>query len=155
MYLVAMMVGNGLYWLVRDYYFKQGTQKFVNAFGLLFEDYIKDLALNYCETSEYKVLSAGAKKGADFLFDFGMLQLLVESKSSLLKLDAKQQVPNMESTNTFFNRTISEAYTQLNSSYEELKGKIEVFCCTMSFLIQRLLNCQRKKYLKKIIFVLL
>lgn len=126
MYLVAMMVGNGLYWLVRDYYFKQGTQKFVNAFGLLFEDYIKDLALNYCETSEYKVLSAGAKKGADFLFDFGMLQLLVESKSSLLKLDAKQQVPNMESTNTFFNRTISEAYTQLNSSYEELKGKIEV-----------------------------
>ena len=63
---------------------------------------------------------------AYFLFDFGMLQLLVESKSSLLKLDAKQQVPNMESTNTFFNRTISEAYTQLNSSYEELKGKIEV-----------------------------
>lgn len=126
MYLVAMMVGNGLYWLVRDYYFKQGTQKFVNAFGLLFEDYIKDLALNYCETSEYKVLSAGAKKGADFLFDFGMLQLLIESKSSLLKLDAKQQVPNMESTNTFFNRTISEAYTQLNSSYEELKEKIDV-----------------------------
>lgn len=126
MYLVAMMVGNGLYWLVRDYYFKQETQKFVNAFGLLFEDYIKDLALNYCKTSEYKVLSAGAKKGADFLFDFGMLQVLVESKSSLLKLDAKQQVPNMESTNTFFNRTINEAYTQLNSSYEELKGKIDV-----------------------------
>lgn len=126
MHLVAMMVGNGLYWLVRDYYFKQGTQKFTNAFGLLFEDYIKDLALNYCETFEYKVLSAGAKKGADFLFDFGMLQLLVESKSSLLKLDAKQQVPNMESTNRFFNCTISEAYTQLNSSYEELKEKIDV-----------------------------
>lgn len=45
MYLVSMMVGNGLYWLVRDYYFKQGTQKFVNAFGLLFEDYIKDLPI--------------------------------------------------------------------------------------------------------------
>lgn len=66
MYLVAMIVGNGLYWLVRDYYFKQGTQKFVNAFGLLFEDYIKDLALNYCETTEYKVLSAGSKKGLIF-----------------------------------------------------------------------------------------
>ena len=51
MYLVAMMVGNGLYWLVRDYYFKQHTQMFVNAFGLLFEDYIKDLASNYCKLS--------------------------------------------------------------------------------------------------------
>lgn len=74
-----------------------------------------------------------------------MLQLLVESKSSLLKLDAKQQVPNMESTNTFFNRTISEAYTQLNSSYEELKGKIEIpiikiiLLYRRSFLIQRLI----------------
>ena len=100
-YLIAMMVGNGLYWLVRDYYFRQHTQKFVNAFGLLFEDYIKDLALNYCKPSEYKVLSAGAKKGADFLFDLGVLQLLVESKSSLLKLDVKQQVPNLESANVF------------------------------------------------------
>lgn len=125
MYLVAMMVGNGLYWLVRDYYFKQGTQKFVNAFGLLFEDYIRDLALNYCKTSEYKILSAGAKKGADFLFDFGMLQLLVESKASLLKLDAKQQVPNLESVNIFFDRTISEAYVQLNSSYAQINGKVD------------------------------
>ena len=126
MYLVAMMVGNGLYWLVRDYYFKQCTQKFVNAFGLLFEDYIKDLALNYCEPSEWKALSAGSKKGADFLFDFGVLQLLVESKSSLLQLDVKQQVPNLESANKFFDRTISEAYAQLNSSYEQFNGKVDV-----------------------------
>lgn len=114
-FLVAMILGNGLYWLVRDYYFKQGTQKFVNTFGLLFEDYIKDLATSYCEDSEWKVLSAGSKKGADFVFDFGSLQMLIESKSSLLKLDAKKQVPNLNSTDTFFNNTISEAYIQLNS----------------------------------------
>lgn len=52
--------------------------------------------------------------------------MLIESKSSLLKLDAKQQVPNMESTDTFFTNTISEAYIQLNSSYEQLKSKISV-----------------------------
>lgn len=126
MYLVAMLVGNGLYWLVRDYYLKRGTQKFVNAFGVLFEDYIKDLALNYCEPSEWEVLSAGSKKGADFLFDFGVIQLLVESKSSLLKLDVKQQVPNLKSVNTFFDHTISKAYAQLNSSYEQLNGKVNV-----------------------------
>lgn len=125
-YLIAMMVGNGLYWLVRDYYFKQRTQKFVNAFGLLFEDYIKDLAANYCEPSEWKVLSVGLKKGADFIFDFGEFQMLIESKSSLLKLDAKQQVPNLESADTFFNNTISESYEQLNSSYRQLIDKISV-----------------------------
>lgn len=126
MYLIAMMVGNGLYWLVRDYHFKQHTQKFVNAFGLLFEDYIKDLAANYCEPSEWKVLSTGSKKGADFIFDFGELQMLIESKSSLLKLDAKQQVPNLESADIFFNNTISESYDQLISSYEQLKDNVNV-----------------------------
>lgn len=126
MFLVAMIVGNGLYWLVRDYYLNHGSQKFVNAFGLIFEDYIKDLATNYFESSNWNVLSAGLKKGADFVFDFGSLQMLIESKSSLLKLDAKQQVPNLKSANTFFNQTISEAYAQLNSSYEQLSDKVDV-----------------------------
>lgn len=126
MYLIAMMVGNGLYWLVRDYYLKQNTQQFVNAFGLLFEDYIRDLALKYCDPSEWKVLSVGSNKEADFLFDFGVVQLLVESKSSLLKLDVKQQVPNLESAKTFFDRTISEAYEQLNSSFQQLDSNVDV-----------------------------
>lgn len=126
MFLVAMIVGNGLYWLVRDYYLKHGSQKFVNVFGLIFEDYIKDLATNYFEYSKWKILSAGAKKGADFVFDFGLLQMLIESKSSLLKLDAKQQVPNLKSAATFFNHTISEAYEQLNSSYAQINGKVDV-----------------------------
>lgn len=122
LFLIAMTVGNGLYWIVRDYYCKQGTQKFVNLFGLLFEDYIKELAQKYCEPTEWRILPATSKKGADFLFDFGSLQMIVESKSSLLKLDAKQQVPNVKSTNAFFRDTISESYEQLNSSYEQLKG---------------------------------
>lgn len=126
MFLVVMLVGNGLYWLVRDYYLKQGTHKFVNTFGLLFEDYIKDLAKKYFEVSQWDTLSQGSKKGADFIFDFGSLQMLIESKSSLLKLDAKQQVPNLKSTDTFFNNTINEAYIQLNSSYEQLKNKVQV-----------------------------
>lgn len=125
-YLVVMLVGNGLYWLVRDYYLRQGTQKFVNAFGLLFEDYIEDLAINYCELFEWEKLPAGQKKGADFIFDFGSLKMLIESKSSLLKLDVKQQVPNLKSADNFFNNTIRKAYKQLNSSYEQLKGTCNV-----------------------------
>lgn len=126
LFLVEMLVGNGLYWLVRDYYFKKGTQKFTNAFGLLFEDYIKDLAKRYCESSEWRTLPAGSKKGADYVFDFGMLQMIIESKSTLLRLDVKQQIPNLESANYFFEHTIKEAYEQLNCSYEQLRKNATV-----------------------------
>lgn len=54
MFLVAMLVGNGLYWVVRDYYKRIG-QTFVNAFGRLFEDYIVDLATTYCDPLEQAV----------------------------------------------------------------------------------------------------
>ena len=117
---VAMLVGNGLYWLVRDYYCKQGTQVFVNTFGCLFEDYIKDIASKYCEPSEWTTLSTGSRKSADFTFDLGSLTLLVESKSALIGLDVKQQIPNLHNADIFFERTIEKAYKQLNSSYVRL-----------------------------------
>ena len=117
---VAMLVGNGLYWLVRDYYCKQGTQVFVNTFGCLFEDYIKDIASKYCEPSEWTTLSTGSRKSADFTFDLGCLTLLVESKSALIGLDVKQQIPNLHNADVFFERTIAKAYKQLNSSYVRL-----------------------------------
>lgn len=60
------------------------------------------------------------------MFDFGSLKMLIESKSSLLKLDAKQQVPNLESVEKFFNNTMRRAYKQLSSSYERLKGTCNV-----------------------------
>ena len=121
LFLVAMTVANGLYWLVRDYY--KDSQKFVNAFGLLFEDYIKNLSFSYCTNDEWTVLPPSKEKGADFYYDFGSLRIIVESKTSLLNLDAKQQVPNMSSADRFFSNTISESYTQLESSYAKLKGE--------------------------------
>lgn len=123
-FAVSMLVGNGLYWLIRDYYRKQGTQSFINAFGYLFEDYIKDISTKYCLPSEWNVLPTGTKKGADFTFNFGTITFLVESKSSLIGLDVKQQLPNLHSANTFFERTIKKAYHQLNSSYSQLVSKI-------------------------------
>ena len=66
-------------------------------------------------------MDRGKKKGADFLIDFGSLKLLIESKSALLPLGVKQQVPNTKQADTFFIRTIQEAYDQLKSSYNELE----------------------------------
>lgn len=121
MFLVAFLIANGLYWLVRDYYSKRKSQHFVNTFGLLFEDYIVDLTRRYCQEGECRQLPQGKKKGADFLLDLGNIQFLIESKSALLPLSVKQQVPNTDQADTFFTRTISEAYEQLVSSYDQIK----------------------------------
>ena len=91
LFSLAMTIGNGLYWVVRDYFRIQGTQKFVNAFGLLFEDYIIDIANKYCRHSEWHPLPKEKGKGADFLFSFAGVQIVVEAKSALLQLDGKQQ----------------------------------------------------------------
>ena len=122
MFLVAYTIGNGLYWLVRDHYCNLKSQHFINTFGLLFEDYIKDLAQRYCVQTEWKQLSQGKKKGADFLINFGNLIFLIESKSGLLPLGVKQQVPNLEQADLFFTRTIQEAYEQLQSSYDQISN---------------------------------
>lgn len=88
----------------------------------MFEDYIKDLAQRYCEEDEWKQLSQGRNKGADFLFDFGNLTFLIEAKSGLLPLGVKQQVPNAEQADIYFERTIQEAYEQLLSSYDQISS---------------------------------
>ena len=50
---------------------------------------------------------------------FGSLGMLVESKTTLLRLDAKQQVPNLHSINNFYQNNIREAYDQLQNSYRQ------------------------------------
>ena len=120
MYLVAMLIGNGLYWAIRDYYQVRKRQDFVNAFGLLFEDYITDLAKSYCSEGEWRHLEEGCKKQSDFYFDFGDVRLVVEAKSALLGLNGRQQVPITSTIDQFYRNTIRKAYQQLQSSYNEL-----------------------------------
>jgi len=119
MYLVAMLIGNGLYWLARDYYREKG-QYFPNSFGLLFEDYVKDLASRYCENDQWGVIPKGKKKGADFFFDIGSIRIIIEAKSALLQLNARQQVPDLNAVDTFYERHIKESYRQLSNSFEEM-----------------------------------
>lgn len=121
LFLVAMSAANGLYWSVRDYYFKQNSQYFVNNFGYLFEDYIKDLASCYFGKGKWQILPVGKEKGADFYFEFDSLGMLIESKTTLLRLDAKQQVPNLKSINDFYQNNIQEAYEQLQSSHNQFQ----------------------------------
>lgn len=126
LFLVAMIIGNGLYWLARDYYFKQNSFYFVNAFGEIFEDYIDELASQYMQTGKWQKIPEGDEKSADYLFEFKNLKMLVECKTSLLALDAKQQTPNIANLNKYFEHTIRESYEQLNSSYSKFAPSSKV-----------------------------
>lgn len=120
MFSLAMTLANGLYWLVRDYYKKMGTQKFIDNFGLLFEDYIIDLADRYCKREEWQQLPKTKEKGADFLFSFNSVQMLVEAKSALIQLDTMQQTPNDDAIRKYYDNTIRKAYSQLESSFQRM-----------------------------------
>lgn len=116
MYLVAMTIANGLYWIVRDYYSEKKSQKFLNAFGYMFEDYFCELANRYLDDEQWRKLPQTNAKGADYRIDFDNVIVIIEQKSALLGLAGKQQVPNFECINKFFTRNVLEAYEQIQST---------------------------------------
>lgn len=120
-YLVFWMISNSLYWLMRDYYNDFGSQEFVNAFGTMFEDYLKELAGKHFLPEQWKVIPTAKKKSADFYFDLKDAILVIEQKSSLIRLSVKQQTPDLDALNKFFTNAITEAYKQIQATCTEIK----------------------------------
>lgn len=130
-YLVQMLFADGLYWLIRDYYQKNGKGTgFISAFGKMFEEYFIELAEIYLSKGMWHKIPEQEKKSADFFVEFEDAVFLFELKSGLLGIEAKQQAPNIQQIDTFYKRNILEAHEQLKMSEEEYQGKkpvIKVF----------------------------
>lgn len=120
-YLVFWVISNSLYWLMRDYYNDLGSQEFVNAFGTMFEDYLKELAGKHFLPEQWKVIPITKKKSADFYFDLKDAILVIEQKSSLIRLSVKQQTPDLDALNKFITNAITEAYKQIQATCSEIK----------------------------------
>lgn len=132
MHLLQIAFADGLYWIERDYYLNnQMGQKFLNAFGNMFEDYFRELAEIYLLRDMWDKIPEGKEKSADFYIEFEEVIFLFELKSGTMGLGAKQQVPEMEQIEKFYSRNIREAYEQLRASEKDYlqKGKrvIKVF----------------------------
>lgn len=122
-YLVCGLISNSLYWLLRDYYNDLNSQDFLNAFGTMFEDYLKELSEKYFSKDQWHVIPVSNKKNdksADFYFDLGDAIFVIEQKSSLIRLTAKQQVPDLNALSKFISNTIIEAYGQIQSTCMQL-----------------------------------
>ena len=122
-YLVQMMLADGLYWLIRDYYHNnQKGQIFVNAFGGMFEDYFEELVREYLKNDSWHKIPENKKKSADYYVEFDKAIFLFELKSGTLGIGAKQQTPDVAQINIFYRRNIEKAYKQLKNSEIEYKG---------------------------------
>ena len=132
MHLLQMSFADGLYWIERDYYLdKHKGQKFLNAFGNMFEEYFQKLAQLYLHRDMWDKIPEGKEKSADFYIEFEDVIFLFELKSGTMGIGAKQQVPEVDLIEKFYSRNIREAYEQLKASEKvyQQKGKriIKVF----------------------------
>lgn len=124
MYLVQMLFADGLYWLIRDYYYKNGKGNgFINAFGTMFEEYFMELAEIYLSEGMWHKVPEQDEKSADFFVEFEDAVFLFELKSGLLGIKAKQQAPDVQQIDIFYKRNILEAYEQLKMSEQEYQGQ--------------------------------
>ena len=124
MHLVQMLFADGLYWLIRDYYYNNGKGTgFINAFGTIFEEYFIELAEVYLSEEMWHKIPEQEKKSADFFVEFEDAVFLFELKSGLLGIRAKQQTPDVQQIDTFYKRNILEAHEQLKISEMEYQGK--------------------------------
>ena len=104
-----MLLGDGLYWLVRDYYQQNNLgQKFINAFGMMFEDYFEELVDEYVPKGTWHKIPEKKGKSADYYIEVENVIFLFELKSGLLGIGAKQQTPDIKQINNFYNRNIKD-----------------------------------------------
>ena len=123
MYLLQMVIADGLYWLIRDYYLnnKMG-QAYMNAFGEMFEDYFEELMIEYMPDDSWHKIETGKKKSADYYLEIENAVFLFELKSGLMRIGGRQQTPNIDQIDDFYRRNIVEAYEQLKNSAEDYQG---------------------------------
>lgn len=140
-YLIQMLMGDGLYWLMRDYYQNHNKGlEFLNAFGEMFEDYFEELASYFLPEKSWHKIPVQKKKSADYFVEIENAVLLFELKSGLLGIGAKQQTPDMQQIDNFYNRNIKEAYEQLKESEKQYNGDKPVIKILLSY--ENLTNTQ-------------
>lgn len=105
-------------WLARNHY--RNSQQFIDRFGLWFEKYLYELMGEYVAEGCFEKIPEASEKRADWRIHLGNYNILVEQKSALLSLDAKQQESNILSTKSYIIRNIIKAMEQLDATEKAL-----------------------------------
>ena len=118
-FLLYFLIEHSTYWIVRNYYQNMNKQDFINAFGVYFEEYFYEILCEYLDCGSYKRIEEGKTKKADWYINMDGYEILLEQKSALASLKAKQQESDINSTKQYALRNWMKAISQLqNTEYD-------------------------------------
>lgn len=115
-YLNSMIYEHALLWIVRNHYNRTNNQNFINDFGEWFESYFYEMLNTYIDAKNIIRIPTENIKSADWIITLGGYKIIIEQKSALLGLMAKQQIPDIKVINTFIERNIIKAIRQLHNT---------------------------------------
>lgn len=118
-FLLDQLSEHAIMWLIRDNYKNKG-ENFSDVFGLLFERYLEEVFAEYLESENYERIAESKTSRADWKLSLCGQVFLIEQKSSLLGLPARQQETSIEAMRIFVNRNIVKGLRQLKTTEDEL-----------------------------------
>lgn len=118
-YLNYFLCEHSVLWIVRDRFKNLGRQDFVNYFGGLFEKYFEELLTCSLNINEFERIPEGKDKRADWRINCGTYSMLVEQKSAIMRLSAKQQETDVNAIKDFAEKTVIKAMRQLNKTEKD------------------------------------
>lgn len=125
-FLLLRLLSDGLYWVVRNYYFNKKSSIFVNEFGIYFEKYVEQLFKECLVKGTFnKIDESGIEKKADWKIETEEYILLIEQKSILASIMLKRQYPDLNLLLNYIYK-YEEAFEQLNSSENRLLNQEKI-----------------------------
>lgn len=115
-YLNFFLIEHCVLWCVRNHYIKNDDRRFTSEFGLLFETYFKELLEATLQKDEYDRIPEECAMRADWRIVLGKYRILVEQKSPLVGLLAKQQDSSIKAMETYCTRNIIKGINQLGET---------------------------------------
>lgn len=119
-FLNFFLIEHCILWCVRNYYLHSDDQRFTSEFGLIFEAYFKELLSHTLKDNQYERITEEATKRADWKVTLGKYKFLVEQKSPLLGLPARQQESDLSATKAFCERNLLKGIKQLGNTEKDL-----------------------------------
>ena len=141
-YLLLYCFQECVYWIVRDYYFQKGSREFTSTYGKCFEIYFRELLQEYLREDQFEKIQEDKTQKADWKLSIGEFKILVEQKSSLIFIDAKQQTPDMDKAISFVKSNWGKAIRQLHNTEKEYNDGpyIKIILITDDYYIDEVLD---------------
>jgi len=125
LYYLLRLLSFGAYWVSRNHYFKLKSQKFTNAFGVMYEQYFERFLKHYLSIDQFERIEEQiGLKLVDWKITTSNFVVLIEQKTSLARMTSKTLYPNLEEMKSYFER-ISEGVVQLDSTKRHFENENE------------------------------